>query len=196
MDIGKGIIGTRMNLFLSQSKLFCSLMGNFLIRSRGKPSLIATDFDGCLTDDKVYVNDEGAEFVQVTRRDGLGAQRLRDLNVGIVILSSERNNVVSARARKMGVDVVQNVANKVEALKDFVDKHSILWSDTWFVGNGVNDRDLAENASFVLCPADSALEIRKISDVILPIKGGEGILNYIAHIIETLEPKAQKSELR
>ena len=185
-----------MNLFLSRSNLFSRLMGNHLIRSRGKPSLIATDFDGCLTDDKVYLNDEGIEFVQVTRRDGLGAQRLKDLNVAIVILSSESNKVVSARARKMGVDVVQNVANKVEALKGFVEEHSILWSDTWFIGNGMNDKELAEKASFVLCPSDAALEIRKISDVILPLKGGEGILNYIARIIEAFDSKAQNSERR
>ena len=55
-----------------------------------KPWLIFTDFDGCLTDDRVWVNQEGEEFVAANRKDGLVSQNLATLGIKVVISSSEK----------------------------------------------------------------------------------------------------------
>jgi len=33
------------------------------------PKLLITDFDGCLTDDRVWINQDGEEFVAANRKD-------------------------------------------------------------------------------------------------------------------------------
>jgi YrbI family 3-deoxy-D-manno-octulosonate 8-phosphate phosphatase len=154
------------------------------LRAQIFPKVLAIDFDGCLTNDFVYLNTDGIEFVQVTRKDGLGAARLSEIGIQVVIVSSEKNGVVTIRARKIGVDVIQGVTNKVEALRKYVSEKGFSWEATWFVGNELNDRDVMGSVTFSLCPKDASPEIRRVADVILPVKGGMGILNYIARNLE------------
>ena len=67
-------------------------------------SLIVYDFDGVMTDNKVYVNEEGQEMVQVNRGDGLGISLIKKLGIKQIILSTETNPVVSVRAKKLNID--------------------------------------------------------------------------------------------
>jgi 3-deoxy-D-manno-octulosonate 8-phosphate phosphatase (KDO 8-P phosphatase) len=65
---------------------------------------VVFDFDGVFTDNYVFVNENSIESVRVSRADGYGIDLLRKfcsikgINLSIVILSTERNKVVSARA--------------------------------------------------------------------------------------------------
>jgi len=61
---------------------------------------VVTDFDGVHTDDTVLIGQSGEEFVTVSRADGMGVSRLRAAGIPVLILSTETNPVVSARARK------------------------------------------------------------------------------------------------
>jgi YrbI family 3-deoxy-D-manno-octulosonate 8-phosphate phosphatase len=151
-----------------------------------KPKLLAIDFDGCLTDDHVLVDEYGTEFVRVSRKDGLGAGRLRSLGVTVLIISTEENLVVSQRAKKIKVEVMQGVQNKQTALEVFAQSRGIAKNSIWAVGNDINDIGLFKSAGLSLCPSDASSEIKAISDVILPIQGGEGILNYLAKLLETM----------
>jgi YrbI family 3-deoxy-D-manno-octulosonate 8-phosphate phosphatase len=152
-----------------------------------KPKILAIDFDGCLTDDHVLVDAAGNEFVRASRKDGLGASRLQALGISVVIVSTEENPVVSRRARKMNVEVIQGVQNKQETLSEFAQSKMIAKENIWAVGNDINDISLFEAASFTMCPKDSSAEIKAIANLIIPIKGGEGILNYLARTLEGIK---------
>tara|TARA_B100001964_G_scaffold136629_1_gene150796 strand:+ start:684 stop:917 length:234 start_codon:yes stop_codon:yes gene_type:complete len=64
--------------------------------------LIIYDFDGVMTDNKVYVDQNGNEMVQVNRADGLSIAKIKKLGIKQIIISTEKNPVVSARASKLG----------------------------------------------------------------------------------------------
>jgi len=49
------------------------------LRNSKVPKIIVTDFDGCLTDDRVWLNQDGEEFVAANRKDGLAVKRLKNL---------------------------------------------------------------------------------------------------------------------
>ena len=55
------------------------------------PKILFTDFDGCLTDDRVWLNQDGEEFVAANRKDGLAVKRLKNLGIQVVIASTEIN---------------------------------------------------------------------------------------------------------
>ena len=74
-----------------------------------KVELVAFDFDGVFTDNSVYISQEGIESVRCSRSDGLGLDRLRQVNVQIVIISTEKNSVVSVRASKLKIRCIQGV---------------------------------------------------------------------------------------
>jgi 3-deoxy-D-manno-octulosonate 8-phosphate phosphatase (KDO 8-P phosphatase) len=66
--------------------------------------LVILDFDGVLTDNRVYVMEDGREAVACHRGDGWGIGMLKQAGIEVMILSTERNPVVSARAEKLGIE--------------------------------------------------------------------------------------------
>ena len=80
------------------------------------PKVIFTDFDGCLTDDRVLVNEHGEEFVAANRKDGLATKRLKEIGIKVVITSTETNKVVWLGATKW----------ELKYFKDFQTKHKQL----------------------------------------------------------------------
>jgi N-acylneuraminate cytidylyltransferase len=148
------------------------------------PKIIFTDFDGCLTDDRVWLNQEGEEFVAANRKDGLAVKRLNNLGIQVVIASTETNKVVFARGNKMGVDVLQGLADKAEAIEQYLKQRNLSWKDVWYVGNDVNDLGAIERANLSICPADAVKKVRKSVTVVLKTKGGYGILSEIATFLE------------
>ena len=65
--------------------------------------LVILDFDGVLTDNRVYVFQDGREAVVCHRGDGWGIQLLRAAQIELLIVSTETNPVVSERAKKMNI---------------------------------------------------------------------------------------------
>ena len=154
------------------------------LRNSKVPKILFTDFDGCLTDDRVWLNLDGEEFVAANRKDGLAVKRLKNLGIQVVIASTETNKVVLARGNKMGVDVLQGLADKAEAIEQYLKQKNLSWNDVWYIGNDVNDLGAIERASLSLCPADAVKKVRKSVGVILKTNGGGGILSEIATELE------------
>jgi 3-deoxy-D-manno-octulosonate 8-phosphate phosphatase (KDO 8-P phosphatase) len=154
------------------------------IKKSKLPKIIITDFDGCLTDDRVWLNQDGEEFAAANRKDGLAVKRLKTLGIEVVIASTETNKVVLARGNKMGVEVLQGLADKAEAIEQYLKQKELSWNDVWYIGNDVNDLGAIGMASLSLSPADAVKKVRKTVDIVLQTNGGSGILSEIATEIE------------
>jgi N-acylneuraminate cytidylyltransferase len=63
------------------------------------PRLVVFDFDGVMTDNRVWIASNGEEWVAASRGDGLGLDRLRRLGIELFVLSAEAHPVVGARCR-------------------------------------------------------------------------------------------------
>ena len=154
-----------------------------------KPKLIITDFDGCLTDDRVWLNEHGEEFVAANRKDGLGIKRVKKLGIEVIIASTEENKVVSARGKKHNLEVLQGLEDKKVALNKYLENRKIKWNEVWYIGNEVNDKDALESAGFSVCPSDAVSSIKKKVNLVLKTKGGYGIFSEIAILLEKLYSK-------
>ncbi len=155
------------------------------LRNSQLPKILFTDFDGCLTDDRVWLNQEGEEFVAANRKDGLAVKRLKNLGIQVVIASTETNKVVLARGNKMGVDVLQGLEDKAGAIEQYLNQNNLTWKDVWYIGNDINDLGAIKRASLSLCPGDAVKKVRKTVDVVLKTNGGYGILEEIVTSLES-----------
>jgi N-acylneuraminate cytidylyltransferase len=149
-----------------------------------KPKILFTDFDGCLTDDRVWLNQEGEEFVAANRKDGLAVKRLKSLGIQVVITSTETNKVVLARGNKMGVEVLQGLSDKAESIEQYLNQKNLSWNDVWYIGNDVNDLGAIRKAKFSICPSDAVKAVKKEVDLKLKTKGGYGVLSELATLLE------------
>ena len=151
--------------------------------SKFKLDLIIYDFDGVMTDNKVYVDQNGNEMVQVNRADGLGVSEIKKLGIEQIIISTEKNSVVSARASKLSIPCLQGIENKKMALFDYCKENDIDLKNVAYVGNDINDKNVMENTGLTFCPADAHESIKKISDHVLKTKGGHGVIRELLDFI-------------
>ena len=94
--------------------------------------LIVYDFDGVITDNRVMVSEDGMESVIVSRADGLGVNIIKEMEIPQMILSTETNPVVSLRAKKLGIPVLQGVDDKMTVLLNYCKSnnfhfHTKIW---------------------------------------------------------------------
>jgi 3-deoxy-D-manno-octulosonate 8-phosphate phosphatase KdsC-like HAD superfamily phosphatase len=74
--------------------------------------------------------------------------------------------------------------DKVLAIDEYLKVNNLTWSDSWYIGNDLNDLGAIQKAQLSLCPKDGVEVIRNQVDVVLKTKGGYGILSEIATILE------------
>ena len=137
------------------------------------------DFDGVLTNNFVYMDQNGIESVACSRADGLAFDLLRKLNKPAYILSTEKNSVVTARAIKLQITALQGVGDKVEGIKELAVKEGFDIQNILYVGNDLNDYRVMQLCGFTACPSDSHEAIKSISTIVLRAKGGDGIVREL-----------------
>ena len=117
--------------------------------------LLGIDFDGVMTDNTVYVFEDGREAVRCSRLEGYGLRRLIAAGAEPVIVSTEANGVVTARARKLNIACVQSVPDKVAAMETLLRERGLDWREAGFIGNDVNDRDVLQRVALPVVVADA-----------------------------------------
>ena len=134
------------------------------------------DFDGVLTNNYVYLNELGKESVACNRADGISFNILKKINPKIFIISSEKNDVVKLRAKKLGLRCYNNVLDKSNFILKLSKKENFDLKKTFYVGNDINDYAIMSVCPYSACPSDSHPKIKQIATFVLERKGGEGIV--------------------
>ncbi|WP_309131589.1 acylneuraminate cytidylyltransferase [Brevibacterium sp.] len=144
---------------------------------------LVTDFDGVHTDDGAYVDEDGNEQVRVHRGDGMGVSRLVKAGVPVMILSKERNPVVTRRAEKLHVEVTQGVDNKGQVLRAWIDRNGLDASRVAYVGNDINDLEAFDVVGWPIAVADAHPKVRAAARVVLDRPGGRGAVREVCDLI-------------
>jgi N-acylneuraminate cytidylyltransferase len=144
-----------------------------------KIKLLALDFDGVLTDNRVLVMENGEEAVLCNRSDSLGLEMLKKQGVEVVVISKEKNKVVSARCRKLGIECIQSCDDKLAALQKKAETKGVKSTEIAYVGNDVNDLECLKWVGVPIAVADSAAEVIAAARFKTPRMGGHGAVRDI-----------------
>lgn len=150
-----------------------------------KIDLVICDFDGVITDNRVWVDQDGTETVAAYRSDSVRIKELRAIGIDVMILSSEPNRVVEARARKMGVEAIHGIAlhDKGRVMREVLEQRNIKAENVIFVGNDLNDLPCFEVAGWSVAVADAYPEVIQAADFVLNKPGGHGALRELCDLI-------------
>jgi N-acylneuraminate cytidylyltransferase len=144
---------------------------------------VVTDFDGVHTDDTVLVGQHGDEFVTVSRSDGMGVARLKAAGIPVLILSTETNPVVTARARKLGVEVIQGSADKASALAAWAADRGIPLHRIAYLGNDVNDVECLQLVGWPVVVPNAHPHALAAARLVLGTPGGAGAVRELAEAV-------------
>lgn len=146
----------------------------------GAIKAIVFDFDGVFTDNKVIVSQDGSEFVVCDRGDGMGITLLKEIGIRMMILSKEKNPVVSARGTKLGIEVIQGCDDKLPALNSWLEQNALDRKTCAYIGNDINDKECLLAVGLAVIPHDAHHSVRKIGAWRLKSDGGRGAIRELA----------------
>ena len=145
--------------------------------------LVVFDFDGVFSDNRVWTNDRGEESVACFRGDSQGLRRLDEVGVEYFILTSETNEAVPARARKIRVECVRGIEDKLPVLREQVERRGFSLAETAYLGNDVNDAECLAAVGLPVVPADAWAEVVPLAKVVLARAGGHGCVRELCDSI-------------
>ena len=147
--------------------------------------LVVFDFDGVFTDNRVWVNERGEEMLAFSRSDGLGLRRLDEARVDYLIVSTEPNRIVGARAAKLGAACVHGVEDKLAVVRTESERRGVPLEDVAYVGNDVNDADCLRAVGLPIVPADAWPEVRPLARWVLERSGGSGCVREVCDAVRS-----------
>ena len=155
---------------------------SFMTRLRRVRALVL-DFDGVLTDNTVFVHQDGSESVRCWRGDGIGLAALRRIGISVFILSTEVNPVVSARARKLDIPVVQGCEDKGRCLDAILAEQSLSAEEVAYVGNDTNDLPCLRKVGVPIVVADAHADTEVHAVHRTAAAGGRGAVREVCDLL-------------
>jgi N-acylneuraminate cytidylyltransferase len=168
---------------IAEIRLKKGIEKEILSRIPDNPSALFLDFDGVFTDNRVIVSENGSESVVCNRSDGYGISLIKKEKIPILVLSTERNSVVSARLKKLDIEHFYGLNKKYEKLSEWAKNNSIDLAKAIYVGNDVNDIECMKMVGCSMATSDAYTEIKEIASIVLKNKGGYGAVREVCNLI-------------
>ncbi|MDP4680712.1 MAG: HAD hydrolase family protein [Cyclobacteriaceae bacterium] len=144
---------------------------------------IVFDFDGVFTDNTVFIDQFGNESVRCSRSDGIGLTRLKNIGLTLAIMSTETNQVVSIRAKKLKIECWQSIDDKGRAIEEYSKKKNIPLNNICFLGNDINDLPALLKVGYPAAVADAYEEVKSLAKYVTMKTGGNGAVREICDLI-------------
>jgi len=140
----------------------------------------AFDVDGVFSASVTILTPDGEMYRTANIKDGYIIQLLAKKGYPIAIITGGNFAGVEKRFEKLGVkDIYLSAADKLSALKEFLQKYNIRPANVLYMGDDIPDLKPMEYVGIPVAPADAAEEIKAVSVYISDKKGGEGCVRDV-----------------
>ena len=135
-----------------------------------------------MTDNGVWVDEEGRETARCDRGDGWGLGRLAAAGVRMMIMSTEKRSIAAARAAKLGIACHHAIADKGVFLRTVLADERIDAAHVAYVGNDVNDLPAMTQVGFPVAVADAHPDVLRVAKLVLTRPGGRGAVRELCDL--------------
>ncbi|MDP2175354.1 MAG: HAD-IIIA family hydrolase [Bacteroidota bacterium] len=138
------------------------------------------DVDGVMTDGSVIATEDGYFLRSFNIKDGYAIQHAVKNNYHIAIISGGKSAGVIKRFEILGVtDIYVGQDHKLKAFNEFTNKYNLKNEEILYMGDDMPDYPLLQMVGFSTCPADAAIDVKKICQYVSPLDGGKGCVRDI-----------------
>jgi len=133
------------------------------------------DFDGVMTDGRVFCDFEGHPLRATNVKDGYSLQLATKLGYNVAVISGAVCPSTIVRMNSLGVtDVFTGIPNKVLKLNEYMQEKGLKSEEIVFMGDDIPDLNVMKQVGLPACPADAVPEVKEISKFISEKPGGKG----------------------
>ncbi len=128
--------------------------------------MIITDFDGIVTDNCVYINEDFTMSRKLNFKDVMGFSLLKKNGYEIAIISGEKNSAIETMARKFNIsEIHQGIRIKIDILKSIVEKYNLSQEEYVYLGDDVNDLDCLNFAKYKITVPHAVDKVKSVKDI-------------------------------
>ena len=144
--------------------------------------MVVTDFDGILTDNCVYINEDFTMSRKLNFKDIMGVHLLRKNNFQIAIISGEKNSAIETLAKKFKIEEIhQDIRIKIDVLKSLIEKYSLSQEEYVYIGDDVNDLECLNFAKYKITVPHAVEKLKSAEGIqITENDGGDGAFREVA----------------
>ncbi len=144
--------------------------------------MVVTDFDGVLTDNCVYINEDFTMSRKLNFKDIMGVHLLRKNDFQIAIISGEKNSAIETLAKKFKIEEIhQDIRIKIDVLKYLIEKYSLSQEEYVYIGDDVNDLECLNFAKYKITVPHAVEKLKSAEGIqITENDGGDGAFREVA----------------
>jgi len=144
--------------------------------------MVITDFDGVITDNCVYISDDGKMSRKLNFKDVMAFAILKRNGYKIGIISGEKNAAIEILAQKFNIEEVhQNIRIKIDVLKNIIEKYSLSKDEFVYIGDDINDLECLEFSKYKLTVEHAPKKIKQIQGIqVIQATAGNGAFREVA----------------
>jgi 3-deoxy-D-manno-octulosonate 8-phosphate phosphatase (KDO 8-P phosphatase) len=137
--------------------------------------LVVLDVDGVLTDGRLWIGPDGAEWKSFHVHDGLAMVRAQAAGLVVAVVSARQSAAVARRCAEIGVtEVHQGVSDKLVAYQSLCRRHGARDEGVAAMGDDLADLPILSRAGLAMAPADAVPEVRRAARWVTKQPGGGG----------------------
>lgn len=128
--------------------------------------MVITDFDGVVTDNCVYINDDFSMSRRLNFKDVMAFSILKKNGYKIGIISGEKNSAIEILAKKFEVEEVhQNIRVKIDVLKGIIDKYNLSEDEFVYIGDDINDVECLNFAKYKITVPHAVEKVKSVAGI-------------------------------
>ena len=144
--------------------------------------MVITDFDGIITDNNVYINDDFSMSRKLNFKDIMAFAILKRNDIKIAIISGEGNSAIKTLADKFRVDEVhEKIRTKIDVLKQIEEKYSLSKEEFVYIGDDINDLECLNYAKYRITVPHAIKRIKCVEGIqVTENNAGDGAFREVA----------------
>lgn len=154
--------------------------------------IIVSEIDGIVTEHLSGIGEMNVTmFKQYYMKDFDAVNQIKS-NCTFVFLSSDPSINLSL-CRKKNIPFYCAERNKKDTLIQILRRYGCTPENLLYIGCSYSDINCMKLAEFSLCPEDSVSQVKNISDYVIPLYGGSGVLCHVYDILQETFIKDRRS---
>lgn len=149
---------------------------------------IISDFDGIMTDNCVYIDNNMNMMRKINFKDLIGISRLKKSGIEIIFISGDQNAIIENLTKRFNLpENHQNIRVKIDVLKDVINRYNLSQDDYLYMGDDINDMECLEYSKYKITVPNAVDKIKKIKNMqITKASGGDGAMREVANCLLNL----------
>ena len=143
--------------------------------------MIIADFDGVMTDNCIYVDEDLKISRKVNFKDIMAVSMLKKAGVDLAFVSGEKNPMIDLLSERFGLEEVhQNIRIKIDVIKSIVERNNLKQGEFLYIGDDINDIECLNFSAIKITVPNSTAAVKKVEGIqVTSESGGNGAFREV-----------------